>query len=112
MGTKRSLEHDPQSRVELAQSLLRHRLSASKVVSVMRNWRHVTRRECGDELQKHSNIETPYGPVTSSICLDTVDGQQMQKSVNNPFALLWAASAVRPTFDAAYPRPGHDCLLH
>ena len=57
MGTKRSrdprwLEHDPLSRAELALSLLRHRLSASEVVSVMSNSSDVTRRSCETELQK------------------------------------------------------------
>ena len=49
-------------------------------------------------MKKYSNIETPYGNVTCKLELESLTGEPMLKTVNNPFALLWAAAFVQPKF--------------
>ena len=80
-------------------------MAARQVVSIMGG--SLSRSTAVAELQKFSRMETPYGTVRSSIRLERVDGQSLESQVNNPFALLWAASVVQPKFGSFLMRHTH-----
>ena len=72
-------------RTELAQSIAKTKLALAPQL----RGQQVSRRSAAEEVHKHDNVQTPYGPLCTAFAVPLDSGADPEFQCLNPFAFLW-----------------------